>query len=177
MSALHEILGTGAPPHVLEYAGKRYVLRAIDWDMKAELERHLYSVRVAALAVVRTSMDPPAYQARLDALTRAYEEGEFALESPAGQAYYLGEAVPAAGAAWTDQDFRKAAKTLPGRLYFMGLIFGCSPGEALRLVRGRPVEVAALLKTVIKESLLVAEEGEKDSKNPPSPGSGPGGTS
>src|SRR5262245_57759964 len=109
MSALHEILGGGAPPHTLELSGKVYRLRPVDWDMKADLERHLYAVRVAALEVVRRSMDPAAYQERLDALTRRYEDGEFALESPEGQAYYLGDPVPDDASRWTDADFKKAA--------------------------------------------------------------------
>ena len=175
MSALGEILGNGAPAHTLTFEGRTYRLRPIDWGMKVELERHLYAERVKALAVTREAMDPGAYQDRLDLLTQSYENGEFSLESPAGQAYYLGEPVPAESAAWTEEEYRRAARTLPGRLYLTSLIFGCSETEVLRLLRLETARTAALLRLIISESLLRADQaGPSPNLQSPGPHHGPG---
>jgi hypothetical protein len=108
-------------------------------------------------------MDPLAYQARLDALTAAYEAGEYDLAAPQGEAYYLGSKADQPAEDDTPEVLlRKALKTIKGRMYLAAQVFGCTESDVIRFIRdGRGAEVATLLQLVSRESLLTDGEREE----------------
>jgi hypothetical protein len=145
---LAKILANQGPPLTFRDGEKTYALRWIDWDMKIELAQKLYERKRDILATLRGSMPPDRYEAKLDKLAQDFDDGVFDLEMPEGRKFYA---------------------TLQGRLVMGGLIFGCDTNEMLLLLRRRGPEVGALMKQVVRQSVLIADDAGGDSPNPSPP--------
>lgn len=151
MSALSQILGNHGSPHVFEHEGKTYSVRMLDQNVKDEFEKALFGRARSLARLEQPDLSEEQFASVLLALNDKFLEGEYALESKKGLAFL---------------------NSTKGQLVLSSILFGVPETEMVQMLLSRGIEVAAMLKLVIDESLpkRKPKPAEGADPNPPAPG-------
>lgn len=142
MSQLARLLGSFAPGHVLEHAGKSYEFRRIDQAMKAKLEACFWKRCRESVYAQKADLSEEEFDRQLGRITDAYNAGEYGFPLGKSLEWFVGNGI---------------AKLVE-------VMTGCAPAEAEALVAERWQEVFHLCWCVmcqsepaLKKKLLAAE--------------------
>lgn len=137
MSMLVKLLGTFAPGHVLEHGGREFVFKAIDQKGKAALTVAYFKRAREAVYAIKDEVEEEEYDRQLGRVMEAYRRGQLDFPGMEAFAYYMGAGLPE----------------------MVAFLTGCTPDEAVTLLKARSAETLHVVLCVMASSM-----GEVDKK-------------